>query len=80
MEDFIYVVALAGKDVFHDFSIQHTIKSMSDLDKSRSIIKEKTGLEFEERTSHFFNGYWKFYNITDNRDVCLIVERVSIVG
>lgn len=80
MEDFIYVVALAGKDVFHDFSIQHTIKSMSDLDKSRSIIKEKTGLGFEELSSSFSNGYWKFDNITDNQDVYLIVERVPIVG
>ena len=47
MNEFAYVVSLAGKHVFHDWSIQCIIKHMDDLDKVRAIIKEKHNVEFE---------------------------------
>ena len=52
---------------------------MGDLDKARDIIKEIHGVEFEELSSRFFNGYWEFNNITDDRDITLVVERVDII-
>lgn len=79
MNEFIYVVSLAGKHVFHDWSIQCVIKHIDDLDKIRAKIKEQHHVEFEELSSRFHDGYWKFDNITDNRDIYLIVERVDVV-
>lgn len=77
--DFAYVVSLAGKHVFHDWSIQCVITHIDDLDKVRVKIKERHHIEFEEKSAQFMSGYWKFDNITDNRDIHLIVERVDVV-
>lgn len=52
---------------------------MSDLDKVRAKIKENHGIEFEELSSHFYNDWWDFANITDDRDIHLIVERVGVI-
>ena len=79
MNNFVYVVSLAGKHVFHDWSIQCVITHMGNLDKVRAKIKEKYNVEFEEKSAQFMSGYWKFDNITDNRDIHLIVERVDVV-
>lgn len=77
MENFIYLVILADKD---GFVVQHVIKSISDLDKSRDIIRRETCLEFEETPSCYNDSYWKYNNIDDCQDKYLIVERVSIIG
>lgn len=79
MNNSVYIVSLAGKHVFHDWSIQCAIKSMSDLDKVRAMIKEKDLIEFEQFSSSFTSYYWKFNNISDNRDIYLIVERVNML-
>lgn len=79
MNEFVYVVSLAGKHVFHDWSIQCVIKHMDNLDKVRDIIRERHGVEFEKLSSQSYYGWWKFDNITDNRDIYLIVERVDVV-
>jgi len=52
---------------------------MDDLDKVRAIIKEKHNVEFEKLSAHFTSYYWKFDNITDNRDIYLIVERIDVL-
>ena len=52
---------------------------MSDLDKVRDKIKERHNVEFEELSSQFTYGYWKFDNISDNRDIYLVVERVDVI-
>ena len=79
MNDFAYVVSLAGSNVFHDWSVKAIIKHIDDLDKIRAIIKDNHGIEFEDKSYRFYNGWWCFDNITDNRDIKLIVERVNIV-
>lgn len=79
MNEFVYVVSLCGKHVFHDWSIQYVITRMDDLDKVRAKIKKHHNVEFEELSSQFAYGYWKFDNITDNRDIHLIVERVEVL-
>lgn len=79
MNEFVYVVSLAGKHVFHDWSIQCVIKHIDDLDKVRAMIKKNHDIEFEELSSRFHDGWWKFENITDNRDIKLIVERVDVL-
>lgn len=79
MEEFVYVVSLAGQSVFHNWGIQCVIKHMSDLDKVRAKIKENHGIEFEELSSHFYNDWWDFANITDDRDIHLIVERIDVI-
>lgn len=79
MNNFAYVVSLAGSHVFHEWSVRAIIKSIDDLDKVRAIIRNNNGIEFEDRPSRFYNGWWCFDNITDNRDIKLIVERVDIV-
>ena len=79
MDEFVYVVSLTGDNVHCKHSTQCVIKHMGDLDKARNIIKEIHGIEFEKLSLHFFNGYWEFGNITDDRDITLVVERVDII-
>ena len=77
----IYVASLQGKSVFHDFSIQCAMKDLSDLKLLRARLKEEYNLTFDEyssaRTSS--SSYLVFDNIGDDRDVKLIVERVSFI-
>ena len=79
MDKYVYVVSLAGKHVFHDCSIQCVITRIGDLDKARDKIKERHNIEFEKLANTFAWGYWKFDNISDNRDIYLIVERVNVL-
>ena len=72
----MYVVSLQGKDVFQDNCIICTITRMSNLDKIRVYIKQKYGIEFEELSANFISGWWCFDNITDDRDISLVVENV----
>lgn len=72
----MYVVSLQGKDVFQGNDIICTITRISNLDKIRVYIKQKHGIEFEELSAHFTSSWWCFDNITDNRDISLIVECV----
>lgn len=78
-EQFVYVVSLVGTNVHNSHSIQYVIRTMRDLDKVRGIIKKYHNIEFEELSSRFFNGYWEFMNITDDRDITLVVERVDVL-
>lgn len=78
MNEFVYVVSLMGQSVFHDWGIRYVIKDIDNLDKVRTKIKENHGIEFEEVTS-YYHGWWSFANITDDRDIHLIVERVDII-
>lgn len=79
MNNFVYVVSLVGSHVFHDWSIKAIIKYIDDLDKVRAMIRDNHGVEFEDKCSHFYNGWWCFDNITDDRDIKMIVERVDII-
>lgn len=72
----MYVVSIEGKHVFQGKDIICTITRMSNLDKIRVYIKQKHGIEFEELSANFTSCWWCFNNITDNRDISLIVERV----
>ena len=72
----MYVVSLVGKNVFQGNTIVCTITRMSNLDKIRVYIKQKHGIEFEELSSNFTSSWWCFNNITDNRDISLVVEYV----
>ena len=72
----MYVVSLQGKDVFQGNTIVCTITRMSNLDKVCVYIKQKHGIEFEELSCRFASSWWCFNNITDNRDISLIVEYV----
>lgn len=79
MDKYVYVVSLAGKHVFGHLSIQCVITRMSDLDKVRDKIKERHNVEFEKLANTFACGYWQFDNISDNRDVYLVVERIDVL-
>lgn len=79
MVDFVYVVSLIGKHVHHNMSIQCVIRNLDILDKVRNNVLTSYGIEFEELSSHFYSGYLRFDNITDDRDISLVVERVSVI-
>ena len=72
----MYVVSLIGKHVFHGNTIVCTITRMSHLDKIRVYIKQKYNVEFETLPSYFTSGWCCFDNITDDRDISLVVENV----
>ena len=76
----IYVASLQGKSVFHDFSIQCTMKDLSDLKLLRARLKEKN-LTFDEHSSArgSSSSYLVFDNIGDDRDVKLVVEKTYFV-
>ena len=72
----MWVVNLQGKKVFHDNVIVCTISKLSYLDKVRIYIKQKYNVEFET-TSAISTSNWKcFNNITNDRDISLVVENV----
>lgn len=75
--NFAYVCSIVGNDVYNNSVNIGIIDSVNDLDKVRQIVKDKHGLEFEELSSHFRDGWLRFSNVTDNRDVALLVERVN---
>ena len=79
MNEFVYVISLIGQSVFHNWGIQYVIKHIDNLDKVRTKIKENYGIEFEEHLSQFYDSWWNFDNITDDRDIYLIVERVDVI-
>ena len=72
----MYVVSLVGKDVFQGHDIVCTITRMSNLDKVRVYIKQKYNVEFEIIPANFFSVLYRFDNITDDRDISLVVENV----
>lgn len=75
--NFAYVCSIVGNDVYNNGVNIGIIDSVNDLDKVRQIVKDRYGLEFEELASCFRDGWLKFSNVTDNRDVTLLVERVK---
>lgn len=78
---FAYVVYLWGEGVWSNQAIQCLIQDYSELDDARKIIKEKYNLEFSELCTSFCGtDIQRFSNITDDRDITLIVERVPILN
>ena len=75
--NFAYVCSIVVNDVYNNSVNIGIINSVNDLDKVRQIVKDRYGIEFEEFASRFRDGWLKFSNITDNRDVALLVERVE---
>ena len=77
----VWVVTLAGEHVHHGHSVQSVIEVIDDLRIIREKIKETYKIEFESENSasdDFKSFYRKYMNITDDRDIMLILERVSI--
>lgn len=75
--NFAYICSIVGNDVYHNGVNIGIIESVNDLDKVRQIVKDHHGIEFEELASCFRDGWLKFSNVTDNRDVALLVECVK---
>jgi hypothetical protein len=77
----VWVVALAGEHVFHGHSVQGVIEIIDDLRIIREKIKEAYKIEFELENSardEFKYFYQKYENITDDRDIMLVLERTSM--
>ena len=78
---FAYVVYLQGSKVQGGISHQCPIESYSELDDARKFIKERHNLEFTEYCTKFYGSeLQEFNNITDDRDITLVVERVQILN
>lgn len=76
----IYIVTLEGSEVFHNQSFEGCIESFRDLPIIRKRIKEEHNLEFENLSAKWIDGYyWKYDNITDNRDIKLIVYKTELI-
>lgn len=75
--NFAYVCSIVGNDVYNNSVNIGIINRVNDLDKVRRIAKDRYSLEFEELASRFRDGWLRFSNVTDNRDVALLVERVN---
>ena len=72
----MYVVSLTGKNVVHDNIIVCIITRISNLSKVRNYIKQRYGVEFEKVAAYFTSDWWSFDNVTDDRDISLVVEKV----
>lgn len=78
---FAYIVYLQGTKVQGGFSHQCLIESFSELEDARRLIKEKYSLEFTTHCTKFYGiDRQEFSNITDDRDITLVVERVEILN
>ena len=75
----VWVVTLAGEHVHHGHSVQGVIETIDDLCIIRKKVKEAYEIEFESANSardEFEHFYQKYENITDDRDIMLVLERV----
>lgn len=78
---FAYVVYLQGSKVQGGFSHQCLIEGYDELSDARAFIKDRYGLEFTEICTKFYGfDHQEFSNITDDRDITLVVERVKILN
>lgn len=78
---FAYIVYLQGSNVQGGFSHQCLIENHCELNDARKLIKEKYGLEFTKHCTRFFGSeLQEFNNISDDRDITLVVERVEILN
>lgn len=73
-----YIVYLKGENVHGGFSIQGVIASIQLDYIFRKYIKKEYGIEFEDKSSKTIPGYWEFRNITDNKDVTLIIVKSTL--
>ena len=77
---FTYVCSLMGDYVFHGHTIIGCINNLYDIYKIREKIKDEYGIEFEKLASIFnSSGCLCYTNITDDRDVYLVVERTYFI-
>lgn len=77
----VWVVTLAGEHVHHGHSVQGVIETINDLHIIREKINETYKIEFESENSardEFEYFYQKYENITDDLDIMLVLERVSM--
>ena len=77
----VWVVALAGKHVFHEYALQRVVESISDLDAIRQSIKERCNIEFEsdeDSIQYHPSSYRSYHNISDDRDITLVAERTTL--
>ena len=74
----MYLVALVDNHIFQNFMAIGIMSSFYKLDEIRQSIYAKYGVEFEELSSRFTSMYWKFENITDDRDIALYVEKLPV--
>ena len=77
MEEVCYVVYIKGQNVHKGFSLQGTLRSIRNDDGIRKRIKRDYQIEFEELSSRWTPNYWEFKNITDDRDVTLVIEKTT---
>lgn len=75
-----YVVSLVGSNVFHDSSTMCVIESLRQLALVRHMLFQKYATCFTEKATSLesFSGYWKYDNITDDRDISLVVTRQDL--
>lgn len=74
----VWVVTLVGEHVHHGYSIQGVIERINDLCIIREKIKETYEIEFESENSargDFKSFYQTYDNITDERDITLVLSR-----
>lgn len=72
----MYVVSLIGKDVFQGSDVICTSTRLSNIDKILAYIKQEYDVEFAEYSTYYFHHYRSFDNITDDRDITLVIEEV----
>lgn len=78
MNGYVYVFYLIGKHVSNNWSIQGVIKHFNELDKVRTMIKERHGIEFAKR-GIYYDSYLQFKNITDDRDIRLVLTTTNVI-
>lgn len=77
MENTCYVIYLSGSAVHNNMSIRGVLSNINDDIIIRNQIKEQYQIEFEELASRQTSSYWVFNNITDDKDVKLVIEKTT---
>lgn len=75
----MWIVALVGEHVHHGHANQRVISDLSMLDEVRDHLKDTYGLEFSEHNASSYSlGYRRYDNISDTRDISLVVETINV--
>ena len=76
----MWLVSLVGNNVFHNECHICVTSSLEHEHRIREFIKQTHGITFgtDVKSSHDFISYYRRYdNITDDRDVSLVLEKIS---
>ena len=74
----MWVATLVGKDVYNEFVIAGVCETMN-IGLAQITIEKRFKVKFEQDDEHSVFGHRIFNNVSDNRDIKLIISITNII-